>query len=155
MNMEGEDSAHALFSSPVGWRGHLLASWSSPRGDAPDVVVSGERGELHLWGNRPFYDFYPAAPTPVSQLLSLVRPSWLAERLARPSHQRIRRRLDVARAWLEYTGYAAEVREFLLSIQDDREPATGGEDGRRDLEIALAATSSLATESWVAIPRSS
>jgi predicted dehydrogenase len=59
--MGGEDSGQVLFSSSFGWQGHLLANWSSPRGDVPDITVAGDAGVLHLWGNRPYYDFYPAA----------------------------------------------------------------------------------------------
>jgi predicted dehydrogenase/flavin reductase (DIM6/NTAB) family NADH-FMN oxidoreductase RutF len=146
--IQGEDSGQVLFSSSFGWQGHLLVNWSSPRGDAPDIVVAGEQGVVHLWGNRPFYDFYPATARPITQFVSYVRPAWLSNKLMRPSLQRVRRRI----ANPDHSGYLTEIREFLAAVTEQRSPVTSAEDGRRDLEIALFMYESLRREAWVAIP---
>ncbi|MDZ4800035.1 MAG: Gfo/Idh/MocA family oxidoreductase [Bryobacteraceae bacterium] len=144
-SMEGEDSAQVLFSSRYGWQGHMLASWSTPRGDSPDIVVAGDRGTFHLWGNRPFYDFYPARPTAAVRLVSMIRPASLAQRLMRPELGRERRRIEGK----DGTGYVTEIREFLAAVAENRAPSATAEDGRRDLEIALCMARSLRTEAWV------
>ncbi|MGH9881984.1 MAG: Gfo/Idh/MocA family protein, partial [Pyrinomonadaceae bacterium] len=55
--MSGEDSAQMLFSSRFGWEAHMLVSWSSQRGDLPDVVIAGEKGTIYLWPGAAFLDY--------------------------------------------------------------------------------------------------
>ena len=139
--MSAEDSVQLLFSSPAGWEAHLLLSWSSNRGHLPDIVVSGEKGTLHLWPGAGFLDYYPVAPLPLTRLLSFVRPQWLQARLSHPAQQRIR----VALAGRDKTGYESEVREFLAAVAGERQPATGPQDARRDLQIVLRSYEALSS----------
>lgn len=131
--MSGEDSVQLLFSSKLGWEAHMLLSWTSPRGHLPDIVIAREKGTLHLWPGERHIDYYPTAPRPLTELISYVRPYWLQEKLRRPVHQRVR----IALPDREATGYVAEIREFLSAIRENREPVTGPEDARRDVEIVL------------------
>ncbi len=144
-----EDSVQLLFSSGYGWQSHMLLNWASPRGDCPDIIVAGEHGALHLWPGKPYFDFYPAAPTPILQLLSYVRPVWLQEKLMRPGLGRVRRKIPDA----DLHGYSTEVKEFLAAVAEGREPAGSPEDARRDLEIVLSGYQALNEERWVEIPR--
>ena len=142
--ISGEDSIQLLFDSSRGWQAHFLLSWAGPRGDSPDIIVSGEKGVIHLWPGRKFYDLYPALPTPITRWLSYVRPRWLSEKLARPEFQRVRRRIPDEDA----TGYLQEVQEFLSAVQEGRSPVTAPEDARRDVEIVLSGYSSLKASAW-------
>lgn len=146
--MTGEDSAQILFSSPAGWEAHLLCSWSTQRGMLPDIVITGEKGTLHLWPGARFLDYYPVEPRPLTRLLSYVRPYSLQARLIRPGMQRVRMQLPEK----DGTGYLGEMQEFLAAIIEDRPPVTPPEDGRRDLEIVLHCYQSLAEKAVQNIP---
>jgi len=146
--ISGDDSVQALFASRFGWQAHLLLNWAGPRGHAPDIVIAGDQGVLHLWPGAAYYDLYPAAPQPVTVALSYLRPRRLAERLMSPVWQRVRRRI----ADEDPRGYLSEVREFLAAVGEGRPPASPPGDARRDLEIVLCAYASLREESWTAIP---
>jgi len=50
--MLGEDSVHLIFSSRFGWEAAMLLTWSSPRGNLPDMVLAGDEGTLHLWPGK-------------------------------------------------------------------------------------------------------
>lgn len=131
--MSGEDSVQLVFSSRFGWEAHMLLSWSTQRGELPDVVLAGDQGTLHLWPGAGFLDFYPVKPRLGTRLVSLVRPYSLQARLLKPRLQRIRiRQPDV-----DHTGYLGEMKEFVAAVSENREPVTGPKDGRRDLEIIL------------------
>jgi predicted dehydrogenase len=128
-----EDSVQLILSSRLGWESHLLLSWATTRGHAPDIVVAGDRGTLHLWPGARHVDLYPHAPRPLSTVLSYVRPMWLQSKLTRPGTQRIR-------TWLPDdagTGYLGELRAFLGAVAGERPPADSPADARRDLEIVL------------------
>ena len=142
-----EDSTQLMFSSAAGWEAHMLLSWASTRGHAPDLIVVGTRGTLHLWAGTPRLDYYPVAPRPLTALLSYVRPEWLQRALRRPSQQRVRVELRGA----EGTGHADAFREFLAAVSERRPPASPPEDARRDLEIVLRAYRALETGERVAI----
>lgn len=142
--MHGEDSVQVWFRSRFGWQAHLLLSWAGPRGHAPDLVICGDRGVLHLWPGRGYVDLYPSTPRPIPMLLSYVRPPWLAEKLMRPELQRDRRKLPDE----DRQGYLSEVREFLAAVAEGREPASPPQDARRDLEIVLSAYSALQAGNW-------
>ncbi len=142
-----EDSVQLMFSSDAGWQSHMLLSWASTRGHAPDLVVLGERGTLHLWAGAAHLDLYPIAPRPLSTLLQFVRPAWLQSALRSPTLQRIRIRLPRA----EGTGHAACFREFISAIEEGRAPATSAADARRDLEIVLRGYEALASGTSVAL----
>lgn len=144
----GEDSVQALCSSRYGWQGHLLLSWAGPRGHSPDIILSGDRGVLHLWPGAPYVDLYPAEPRAIPRLLSYVRPAWLAEKLMRPEWQRVR--LPIAEE--DRLGYLTEVREFLTAVAEGRSPVSAPEAARRDLEVVLCAYQALAREAWVTVP---
>jgi predicted dehydrogenase/flavin reductase (DIM6/NTAB) family NADH-FMN oxidoreductase RutF len=131
--ISGEDSVQVLFSSQVGWEAHMLLSWSSMRGNLPDIVVAGEQGTLHLWAGTSFIDYYPVAPRPLPRLISFVRPYWLQEKLLRPNMGRLR----ISLRNHEGSGYLDEVKEFLAAIVDERPPVSPPRDARRDLEIVL------------------
>lgn len=146
--ISGDDSVQALFASRFGWQAHLLLSWAGPRGHAPDIVVAGDQGVLHLWPGAGYYDLYPAAPQPVTVALSYLRPRRLAERLMSPVWQRVRRRI----ADEDRRGYLSEVREFLAAVGEGRSPASPPADARRDLEIVLCAYAALRDEIWTPIP---
>lgn len=139
--MSGEDSVQLMFSSQFGWQGHLLASWSSQRGHLPDIVVTGEKGTLHLWPGAHHVDYYPVEPQLITRLVSLVRPYSLQERLMRPSLQRVRKTF----ADKDATGYLGEMQEFVAAVAEGRPPVTSPEDGRRDLEIVIRSYNSLAS----------
>jgi predicted dehydrogenase len=136
----GEDSVQVIFSSKAGWEAHMLFSWASLRGHLPDIVISGEKGTLHLWPGKSYVDLYPVDPPFVPRMLSLVRPYWLQEKLMRPQFGRIRISLPEK----EGSGYPGEFREFLAAVAEEREPASPPEDGRRDLEIVLGCYDALA-----------
>ena len=145
--MSGEDSVQVLLSSRLGWEAHLLLSWSSPRGHAPDLTVAGEKGTIHLWPGDPYLDLYPAAPRPLTRLVGYVRPRWLGKKLMSPALQRVRREVPE-----NATGpYVAEIREFLAAVAEQRAPASLPRDARRDLEIVLRGYDALREESWVDI----
>jgi predicted dehydrogenase/flavin reductase (DIM6/NTAB) family NADH-FMN oxidoreductase RutF len=146
--IQGEDSVQVWFRSRFGWEAHILLSWAGPRGHAPDLVVCGDRGVLHLWPGRGYVDLYPAQPRSLPRLLSYVRPGWLAEKLIQPEMQRVRRKL----ADQDRQGYLTEVREFLAAVEEGRAPASPPEDARRDLEIVLCAYEALRSGIWVAAP---
>lgn len=145
--MSGEDSVQLLFESRFGWQAHMLLSWSTIRGHSPDIVIAGERGTLYLWPGARYIDLFPAAPRTLPALLSYVRPHWLAQALARPSMQRVRRPVRDS----DRTGYLTEVREFLAAVSEDRPPVTPPEDARRDLEIVLRCYDALRSRSWTNI----
>ena len=145
--MSGEDSIQVLFSSNAGWEAHLLLSWASHKGNVPDIVVTGEKGTLHLWPGAGYLDYYPVAPRPLTRFISHVRPYWLRASLMRPNLQRIRIPLSDK----DKTGYISEVREFLDAITNQREPSTLPEDGRRDLEIVLSGYEALERDQRVQI----
>lgn len=145
--MGGEDSVQILFSSRFGWQAHMLLSWSSWRGHAPDLVIAGERGTLQLWPGDPHLDFYPVAPRPITQLLGSLRPRWLGEKLMSPVFQRVRRAVPGGHE----AAYLAEAREFVSAVEKQREPLSRPLDARRDLQIVLCAYDALRRESWVDI----
>jgi predicted dehydrogenase len=128
-----EDSVQLLFSNRLGWEAHLLLSWATIRGHAPDIVIAGDRGTLHLWPGARHLDLYPHAPGPLAALLSYVRPMWLQSKLWRPALKRLRVRLPDDAG----TGYLAELRAFVGAVVRDQQPATSAMDARRDLEIVL------------------
>ena len=143
-----EDSAQCIVSSASGWEGHMFLSWATTRGHAPDMVVVGDRGTLHLWAGQPYLDYYPIAPRPVTALINYVRPEWLQRALRRPNQQRVRVSLRGA----EGTGHADAFREFLAAVEEQRPPASPPQDARRDLEIVLCAYNALRTGMRTAIP---
>jgi len=145
--ISGDDSVQVLFSSQLGWQAHMLLSWAGPRGHSPDVIVLGEGGVLHLWPGAGYVDLYPATPLPAVQLLSHVRPAWLAEKLILPRIERVRLPL----AGEDQRGYLTEVREFLAAVAEGRQPATVPRDARRDLEIVLRAYEALREQTWVGV----
>ncbi len=147
--ISGEDSVQVLFSGNFGWQAHMLLSWTSLRGHAPDIVVAGEKGTLHLWPGANYLDFYPVSPPVISRLCSYVRPYWLQAKLMREQFGRVRTSLRDK----EGSGYLGEFREFLAAVSEGREPASPPEDGRRDLEIVLRCYDALAEQTRVAIPR--
>jgi len=146
--ISGEDSVQVLFSSSAGWEAHMLFSWASLRGNLPDIVVAGEKGTIHLWPGAPYLDLYPVDPPWIPRLLSYVRPYSLQEKLMRPRLGRVRIRVPEK----EGSGYPGEFREFLASVIEEREPASPGEDGRRDLEIVLRCYHALSKGERVTIP---
>jgi len=146
--MLGEDSVQLMFSSRYGWQAHMLLTWSSLRGDLPDIVLAGDQGTLHLWPGKRYLDYYPAAPRVLPQVISYLRPYWLQEKLLRPRMQRLRITLPNR----DGTGYLGEMQEFLAAIAQERIPATPPEDARRDLEIILRSYEALAQGGWSEIP---
>jgi predicted dehydrogenase/flavin reductase (DIM6/NTAB) family NADH-FMN oxidoreductase RutF len=145
--IKGEDSVQLLLRSRYGWQAQLLLSWAGPRGNAPDLIVCGDRGVLHLWPGRGHVDLYPAAPRPLTQILSCVRPAWLREKLVRPGLQRVRVRIPGD----DRQGYLSEMREFIAAIAEGRPVIAPPEDARRDLEIVLRAYDALESGSWMPI----
>ena len=91
-----------------------MLNWAGPRGSSPDIIVSGDEGIIHLWPSAPYYDLYPAADRPLTQLISYIRPAWLADKLMKPTHQRVRRRIPDA----DRQGYLTEMREFLAAVAE-------------------------------------
>ena len=146
--MSGEDSAEMLFESRYGWRAGLLLNWAGPRGHSPDIIVSGDKGTIHLWPSQPYYDLYPAEALPFTKLISYIRPIWLADKLTRPTFQRVRRRIPDG----DREGYLTEIKEFVAAVAEGREPASTAEDGRRDVEIVLRAYAALDSGTWEGIP---
>jgi predicted dehydrogenase len=146
--MEGEDSAEMLLASRRGWRAHLLLSWSTIRGHAPDLMIAGEKGTLQLWPGAPFVDLYPVRLPPAVRTLSMLPSERLGQVLSRPVFRRVRR-------WIrneDPLGYLAEIREFLAAVSENRAPVTEAADARRDLEVVLLAYQALEGERWVTIP---
>ncbi len=147
--MLGEDSVHLVFSSRFGWEAAMLLTWSSPRGDLPDILLAGDEGTLHLWPGQRYLDYYPAAPRFLPNIISYVRPYWLQEKLIRPKMQRIR----ITQPDKDGTGYLGEMQEFLTAVSEGRPPASSAKDGRRDLEIVLRAYEALDRGTWTDIPQ--
>jgi len=145
--IEGEDSVQLIFASKLGWQAHMLLSWSTHRGNLPDIVLEGSEGTFHIWPGTRYFDYYPVAPRGLSQALSFVRPHALREKLMSPRLQRVRRSLVDK----DPTGYRNEFIEFLDAVANERPPITTPEDGRRDLEIVLAAYEALRTNSLTSI----
>jgi predicted dehydrogenase len=145
--ISGEDSVQVLFSSRVGWEGHMLLSWASLRGHIPDIIVSGEKGTFHLWPGTSYIDYFPVSPPLIPRFLSYVRPYWLQEKLMRPQYGRVRINL----AEKQSSGYVGEMREFLSAVVEDRPPVSPAEDGRRDLEIVLYSYRALANRTPIRI----
>jgi predicted dehydrogenase/flavin reductase (DIM6/NTAB) family NADH-FMN oxidoreductase RutF len=137
--MSGEDSAQVLFSSHYGWEAHMLVSWSSQRGDLPDIVIAGEKGTIYLWPGGAFLDYYPVDPQFLTRMISFVRPYSLQAKLMKPRFQRVRIGLGNE----DSTGYLGEMREFIAAVSEGRAPVTPPEDGRRDLEIITRCYESL------------
>jgi myo-inositol 2-dehydrogenase / D-chiro-inositol 1-dehydrogenase len=137
--IEGEDSVQVMFSSDLGWQTHMLLSWSTQRGQLPDIVVAGHLGTFHCWPGARFYDYFPVSPRLLTRALSFVRPHSLRDKLMRPSLQQVRRSVKDA----DPTGYRGEFEEFMAAVSEDRPPVTLPQDARRDLEIVLAAYASL------------
>jgi len=146
--MLGEDSVQLLFSSRYGWQAHMLLTWSSQRGDLPDIVLAGDEGTLHLWPGKKYLDYYPAAPRLIPNLISYVRPYSLQEKLFRPRMQRVR----INQPDKDGTGYLGEMQEFLAAVVEGRAPESRPEDGRRDLEIVLRCYEALDRGTSVEIP---
>jgi UDP-N-acetylglucosamine 3-dehydrogenase len=144
--MSGEDSVQAIFSNRAGWQAHMLLTWASNRGNIPDIVVAGEKGTIHLWAGMPYIDVYPAAPLPLTRLISYVRPYSLQARLMHPNLQRMRVGIPGV------SGYVAEYREFFAAIAEGRQPVSTARDGRRDVEIVLRGYEALASGEWTEIP---
>jgi predicted dehydrogenase/flavin reductase (DIM6/NTAB) family NADH-FMN oxidoreductase RutF len=147
IHITGEDGLEALFESAAGWQCHMLATWSAHLGSLPDLIVTGERGAFHLWPRAGYYDFYPAPSGVRAELIGYVRPYSLQAKLMAP--RRWRRRI---RFHGPDDGYVEQMREFLSAISQNRDPQSGGADGRRDLEIVLQAYRSLEAGARVAIP---
>jgi predicted dehydrogenase len=145
--MSGEDSAQVIFSSSYGWEAHMLVSWSSQRGDLPDVVIEGDQGTIYLWPGAGFFDYYPVKPSSMTRMISYVRPYSLQAKLMKPSLQRVRIRLRER----DYTGYLGEMREFVAAVSEGRNVVTPPEDGRRDLEIIISCYEALASRCIVSI----
>jgi len=145
--ISGEDSVQVLFSSSVGWEGHMLLSWASLRGHVPDIIVSGEKGTFHLWPGTSYVDYFPVSPPLIPRFLSYVRPYWLQEKLMRPQYGRVR----IPLAEKQSSGYVGEMREFLSAVVEDRPPVSPPEDGRRDLEIVLYSYRALANRTPIRI----
>lgn len=143
--MAGEDSVQLLFDSHFGWQAHMLLTWASLRGDVPDFVLAGDDGTLHLWPGRPHLDYYPATPRFLPQAISYVRPYSLQEKLLRPWMNRIRIPIKDR----DLTGYLGEMKEFVAAVAEDREPASAGADGRRDLELVLRSYEALTAGTWL------
>jgi predicted dehydrogenase len=137
--IEGEDSVQLMFSSDVGWGAHMLLSWSSQRGNLPDMVLAGETGTFHFWPGASYYDYYPVTPRGLTRGFSYLRPHWLRDKLMTPRLQRIR----LAVPDNDPTGYVNEFKEFLSAVAEDRKSITPPEDARRDLEIVLSAYDAL------------
>jgi predicted dehydrogenase len=66
----------------------------------------------------------------------------------RPSLQQVRRSVKDN----DPTGYRGEFEEFMAAVSEDRPPVTLPQDGRRDLEIVLAAYESLESGEPTPIP---
>jgi len=146
--IEGEDSVQVMFSSDLGWQTHMLLSWSTQRGHLPDIVVAGDLGTFHFWPGARFYDYFPVTPRLLTRALSFVRPHSLRDKLMRPSLQQVRRSVKDN----DPTGYRGEFEEFMAAVSEDRPPVTLPQDGRRDLEIVLAAYESLESGEPTLIP---
>jgi len=146
--IEGEDSVQVMFSSDLGWQTHMLLSWSTQRGHLPDIVVAGDLGTFHFWPGARFYDYFPVTPRLLTRALSFVRPHSLRDKLMRPSLQQVRRSVKDN----DPTGYRGEFEEFMAAVSEDRPPVTLPQDGRRDLEIVLAAYESLESGEPTPIP---
>jgi predicted dehydrogenase len=101
-----------------------------------------------LWPSQPYYDLYPAEALPFTKLISYIRPIWLADKLTRPTFQRVRRRIPDG----DREGYLTEIKEFVAAVAEGREPASTAEDGRRDVEIVLRAYAALDSGTWEGIP---
>jgi predicted dehydrogenase/flavin reductase (DIM6/NTAB) family NADH-FMN oxidoreductase RutF len=146
VKMSAEDSLQVLLASRYGWQSHVFVSWLSGRGTLPEITVCGDRGQLQIYAEQPYFDFFPNAPTPITELIDMVRPYSLQAKLRHPDQQRIRIPVPPSDAYL------AEIREFLAAITEGREPVTPMVDGRRDLEIVLRGYDALKSGQWEEIP---
>lgn len=144
--MSGDDSVQALFSSSYGWQAHMLLNWSSPSGDSPDILISGDKGTLQLWPGRSYVELYPAEPQLLTTMVSMIRPAWLSEKLMSRSLQQVRLPIPAR----DRIGYLNEVREFLAAVAERRQPG----DNRRGRKArpGIVLRSLAQNETWVSIP---
>jgi len=135
----GDDNVTLLLSSRAGWQATLSFSWQASAGVCPEFILAGNRGALKIWPESTTVDVYPVKRTALTRIISGVRPEWLREKLQSPETQR--RRIRLPRH--DRMGYQAELQEFLNAVAAGKPNVSSAEEARRDLEIVMAAYSSL------------
>jgi predicted dehydrogenase len=130
-----EDNGFALLRSPAGKIASLQASWTEWRGYRLRMEIYGTRGCIRAW-------CFPM----------LTQAVWIAEGTGRP-----RRRLHLfprthlwehlrGYRWVVIQSFVEEFRALLRALRGEPTPLATGLDGLRAVEIAHAASGSLAVE---------
>ena len=134
---EVEDTACAVLRFKSGGLGVIENSVSLNPQVYAKVAVHGENGasaNVVLGG--------PHAEVDTNEFWTLPREEGLAEEYSRPR--------DADFMGIEY--HQAQIGDFLRAIQEDREPAMSGEEGRKTIEIITAIYRSQATGEVVRFP---
>ena len=122
--LEAEDGVVAMLRYTSGVVGIINHSWSAgPHSDRPWVTISGSRASIAFELGGDWIDPIDGAG-------------------------RRRMQLDNDRA-----GLAGMVREFRLSVQENRPPAMTGEEGARDVALVQACYESMRTGAPITFPR--
>ena len=148
--MGGEDNL-VLMLCGNSWKASLSLSWQASAGRCPEIVVAGDEGALKIWPENTSVDLYPVAPGLLTRAVGRIRPWWLRERLQSPELQR--RRFRVPR-W-DRMGYQAELRHFLAAVDLNRADVSSAIQGRRDIEVVMAAYGALGRADWMGYTPSS
>lgn len=132
--MGGADNATLVLSGDA-WKANISLSWQAAAGRNPEFILAGDEGALKIWPESRAVDFYPVAPSLLTRAVERIRPWWLQQRLQSPELQR--RRFRVPRR--DRMGYQAELRHFLTAVGHNQGDVSSAIEGRRDIEVAMAA----------------
>jgi predicted dehydrogenase len=136
-----EDNVTLQLSSAAGWQATLAFSWQASAGRCPEFIATGSLGAIKIWPESSSVDFYPVQPSFWTRAVSRIRPNRLRQRLQSPELQRRRFRLPRR----DRMGYQAELRHFLDAVRLGEPDVSSASSARRDLEIVMAAQTSLAS----------
>jgi predicted dehydrogenase len=140
-----DDNVTMVLSSRAGWQATLAFSWQASAGRCPEFVAAGTRGAIKIWPESESVDLYPLEPTRLERAVGRIRPTWLRQWFEHPELKRQRFKLPVP----DRMGYQAELRHFLELVRLGQPDVLSAVEARRDLEVVMAAKSSLACEAPV------
>jgi predicted dehydrogenase len=139
MGSDAEDNMTLLLSANSGWQATLVFSWQGSPGRCPEFIATGTHGAIKIWSDSSEVNFYPREPGFWARAVSRVRPYWLRSYFESPEIQRHRFRLTRR----DPLGYQAELRCFIDAVQRGNPDTLSAQAARRDIEIAVAAQTSL------------
>jgi UDP-N-acetyl-2-amino-2-deoxyglucuronate dehydrogenase len=134
--MEGEDLGVAILEYANGAMGVIEGSTAIYPGLSEKVEIHGQKGTAVLEGAQ--VTSWQIQGEQERKTGPLEEPTWKSG-AADPKNVAI-------------AGHAAQIAEMIASIENDREPAVTGEEGRAALEIVLAIYESSKTGARVSLP---